>query len=91
MSLLLLLLISIPVTILQGFIISQLWLWFLTPLGVASIGIANAIGIAPLVSLLTSRLDYAKDPDMKGWTLLIGQLIGYLFIWGFGYIVYLFM
>ena len=91
MGLIFLLLLSIPASILQGFVISKLWFWFIAPLGIVNIGIAQAIGISLIVSLLTTHVDMARDPDMKGWPMLIGQVAGLLFIWGFGAIVHMFM
>ena len=90
-SALLMLLFAIPSTIFQGFVLSQLWLWFFVPLGVPSIGVANAIGITLLVSFLTAKLNMATDPEIKGWTLMIAQSFGCLMVWGFGALIHLFM
>lgn len=91
LSALLLFLFSIPAIIFEGFVLSQLWQWFITPLGVVSIGIAQGIGIALLVGLLTSKVNAATNPEMTGWMLAISQIVAFLFVWGFGAIVHLFM
>jgi hypothetical protein len=91
MSLLFLFLLSIPATILQGYVVSQLWLWFIVPLGVVNISVAHGIGIALIVSYLTARINGATDPAIKGWTLFLANVFGALFVWGFAYIIHLFM
>jgi hypothetical protein len=37
--------------ILRGFVLCQLWLWFLVPLGVKEIGMAHALGLTTLVGV----------------------------------------
>ncbi len=39
--------------ILEGVVISVLWRWFIVPFGVREIGIAWAIGLATIVSVVT--------------------------------------
>lgn len=38
---------------LNGFMLSYMWEWFVVPLGVRSIGVVQAVGIAITVSILT--------------------------------------
>jgi len=40
-------------TLLRAFVLYKLWGWFIVPLGVASIEMAQAYGISILVSILT--------------------------------------
>lgn len=45
----------------RGFVLKYLWLWFLTPLGVPALGIAQALGIALLCGLMCKDHDYRDD------------------------------
>jgi len=90
-ALLLALLLIVPVTIFRGYVLSQLWHWFVVPLGVTDIGIAWAIGLSVLVTLFTFRYDIQTDKDMQGWT---GAIVGFIIVlisWGMGALVHLFM
>ena len=52
----------------RGFVLSILWQWFVTPLGVAEIGIPTAIGIACVAGLLVptnSRSDPNKSDERE--------------------------
>ncbi len=50
---LVMMLISPFTSIWRGYVLSILWAWFMTPLGVIPIGVANAIGLSVLVTLFT--------------------------------------
>lgn len=39
-----------------GYVLSIMWGWFFTPLGLPAIGVINALGIALTVNFLTSRV-----------------------------------
>ena len=48
--------VMLPLSILlRAFVLVQLWHWFVVPLGVVSIGMAHAYGLAALVSLLNPQ------------------------------------
>ncbi len=47
--------------IVHGLVLDQLWYWFIEPLGVPSIGLAHAIGLAVLIASLTNQ--YNKDVE----------------------------
>lgn len=49
----LLVLFAIPATILGGFVIADMWEWFIVPIGVAQIGIAQGIGLSLLLGLIS--------------------------------------
>jgi len=46
---------EIPVMMLFGLVISDLWMWFITPMTAIAIGKAHACGIWVLISLLTQH------------------------------------
>ena len=49
----------------QGFVLSMLWEWFITEwFGIWTITIPEAMGIALIVNLLTSNLSH-DDPDIR--------------------------
>ncbi len=87
----------IPIAVyLRGFVIVKLWSMFAVPLGVPAIGIAHAIGIAILASVVVARKSKARD--LKGmsrgevWGEVIGHaVLGPLLIWGMGGVAHLFM
>jgi hypothetical protein len=55
----------IPVEIYWGYVLAQLWNWFLVPLGVHVIGVAEAMGISTVFAVLTlsltSDLEHIKE------------------------------
>lgn len=53
-----------PVAVIwRGYVLSVLWAWFMVPLGMRPIGIALAIGLSLVASLLTGTafLDTSKE------------------------------
>lgn len=53
----------VPVSIiLRGFVLCQLWLWFVVPLGVKEIGIAHALGLSTAISMFGG---HSSSPDME--------------------------
>ena len=94
---LILLALDVPTVMFRGFVLSRFWHWFVVPLGVREIGIALAIGIAMLVSLVTrnpfaaERDDDEQGPIEKGFSRLIAVNAATLFSWGLGAIVACFL
>lgn len=88
---------SIPVALLKALVISWLWLWFLVPLGVPPVGVVHALGITYVVWAILAgvKTQDFKTEDSKWYTETISQLIftllASLVLWGFGYVVHLFM
>lgn len=79
----------------KGVALSVLWGWFAVPLGLPDIGIAHAIGVSVIFSLLAHHASIKKE---EGYDLseLIAKLLGYTIAWpmiaiGIGYIVKSFM
>ena len=87
----------VPLWMLKGYVISQLWTWFLVPLDIPAIGIAQALGLAVLSSLflLGTQKENKDDPDATFTAIMVGKLLGYtgayLFCWATGYIFYCYM
>lgn len=52
-------------SILNGWVLTHLWYWFVYPLGVRPLGLAQAIGFAMIVRYLTHQ-NVATPPDEKG-------------------------
>lgn len=81
--------VAVPVTmIIEGWVISIMWWWFIVLLGVVQIGIAHSLGISAVVSLFKSASP--KNDDTLFVTILkaIFQPLFVLFI---GWIIHLFM
>jgi hypothetical protein len=74
-----------------GIVISDLWLWFIVPLGILSISNAQGIGISLLVGLLTLKPAMALNKEIDGITVIATTIITTLICWGMGAIVHLFM
>lgn len=93
-------LIATPILgMLNGFVLSQLWAWFVVPLGAQPIGVAHAMGLGVLVGLFLSSLHVSaartKKTDKEAHeTLLYAScysVIYALFAWGWGALYHRFM
>lgn len=56
---------GIALSVFRGFVLKKLWGWFMVPLGVVEIGIAMAIGISVIVSLLVQTTVPATKAEHK--------------------------
>lgn len=90
----LLTLLLMPLSIVwKGFVLTKLWAWFVVPLGLPEIGIANAYGICLLLVLFT----VTKKPDSENVTMerFASSAFFALFLplatWGLGAAVHAFM
>lgn len=82
-------LVVIGTTIFRGLTLSVLWGWFIVPLGVVSIGIPMAIGIAMIIGFVTYQDVTTKDRSLgEAFGISIFQC---LFALAVGYILTLFM
>jgi len=50
-------------SVLHGWVLTTLWRWFVVPLGVAQVGIVQAIGISSLIALLTYEMPKQEGDD----------------------------
>lgn len=76
--------------LLNGWVFSWLWLWFLVPLGLPAIGVVHAIGIAGAVGYVTR--DRKRNKDSKADWGDVGFAVAAPFVaLGLGYIITLFM
>ena len=63
----LLAIVSIPLMILlDSYVVSVLWSWFLVPLGVMAIGMAHAYGVCVLFAVVRYRPE-RPDREVKDW------------------------
>ena len=82
-------LIGIPFAILNGWVLSWLWLWFLVPFGLPAIGLVHAIGVSTVVGFMTKQYVPNKDGHAgEAYTFMILFPLASLAI---GYIVHSFM
>jgi hypothetical protein len=85
------LLLIIPMLLLQGYVVSYLWEWFITPVfGLPVLTQLQACGIA----LLSKSLKYIsvthvppKDEQPPEWFQMAAPVLGMLMLLGLGYIV----
>lgn len=84
-------LISIPVTaIWRGYVLTMMWAWFVMPLGVRALGVAQAIGLAMIVGFLTHQ----RRPNDPTHTLMDAVVAAFLtpaIALGLGWVVQAFM
>lgn len=77
---------------LAAFVVTQLWGWFISPLGVATINLWWAFGICLTVRVVAG-IRQPKDPDDEKKTVSdiftgqIAEIIGVLLVWGAGALV----
>ena len=80
---------------LHGFTIRTMWIWFVEPTyQIPAPTIANAAGIAMLVSFITTKIDWHDRDDRDQMSQAayesISSIIRPCFLLGFGWIVHLF-
>jgi len=90
-------------SVLAGFVLHNLWAWFMMPLGISAISIFHAMGIMSVFNVFTSGIlltmvhnqqNKEEDPDKALWKvagLVFGSTAGFLTIWLVGYIEYYLM
>ena len=73
----------------NGFALSWLWFWFITPLGVPVIGTAHAIGISMIARWVTDHNAATKErtPAELAGLIIFMPLLAL----GFGWLAHLFM
>lgn len=76
----------VVLTIFRGIVLSDLWLWFMVPLGVKPIGTAWAIGISCLGGMFT--LHTSKNKEEKPAMGLLSPIIGTLILWFVGWLIH---
>lgn len=91
-----LILVLLPFTmLLRAFVMTQLWSWFVVPLGVMTIGLAHAYGLTIIIALFTmalkSSLDDEKGMAYKVFKFMFEGLGVPLMMWGLGALGTLFM
>lgn len=79
--------------IINGYVLSILWVWFLVPLGLPAISIAHSIGIAMVSSWLTYQHQTSKQEGKEKAleNLAIIFVVRPLAVLGVGYLVKQFM
>lgn len=81
--------------ILRGLVLSALWNWYVQPLGVKSINVAEAIGLALLFGMMMQREsdpEVEKQPFWKRWAnAFFVSVFGAGFAYLFGWIVHFFV
>lgn len=81
---------------LRGWVLSQLWFWFVVAkFHVPALGIAEAIGLALTLGMLTSRAKSCKQDDRPFWE-QVGDAVGSSIVVPllailFGYVVHSFV
>ena len=79
--------------IVNGYVLSILWSWFIIPFGLPQLSIAHAIGVGMVMSFLTYQHQTSTEADKEkaGINLVVVLIIRPLAILGVGYIVKQFM
>lgn len=86
----------ITASIVRGLVLVALWDWYVEQLGVPSINVAEAIGLAMLIGMLVQR--EAEDPKKdkrpfmeKFFANFAASVLGAGFVFLFGWIVHFFV
>jgi hypothetical protein len=74
-------------SVLRGWVLSIIWGWFLVPLGLPAIGIAQAIAISLIASFLTHQAGDKKREGKEIAELWAGLLLNPLLALGMAWIV----
>ena len=92
---------SIPMYLLRGLIIAQLWGWFIVPYfaGVPDLTVLMGVGISLFISLFTintvgAKADFIADKELskkEKWKFIITPIAGLLIVWGISWIFSFFM
>lgn len=90
MPLILTLISLVPLLLLRGLIIADLWRWFIVPLGLSSIGIIQAMGLATLIAMLTHQSNVTTE-KREWWQFILLAVITNLMFWGMGALIHLFL
>lgn len=80
-------------SILNGWVLTKLWAWFIVPLfGAPTLTIAPAIGLALVAHCITyQHINAAKDKDVKWYGSLVQIFTRPLIVLGIGAIVHCFV
>jgi hypothetical protein len=81
---------SVVNILLSGFVLTYLWNWFVVPLDVYQIGIAQALGLTVTARVLagTAKLSREKKSwETEAWQGILIPLV----VWGTAWVIHLFM
>ena len=82
-------------SILRGYVLTWLWLWFIVPVfHLPELGIVQAIGISAVVGFLTTKYSNVDESELKKKTFATAVIESFclsLAILGIGYLVKLFL
>jgi hypothetical protein len=85
-------------TVFRGYVLSEMWSWFIVPLGAPALTVVHAIGISMLVAFLTYQHDATKKAERddgsvgeKLFTMLFASCFYTAWVWGMGAIAHSFM
>jgi len=76
---------------LRGFVLQNLWMWFIVPLGVIALTLPQSIGFAIVVQSFVAKLDYEEKTEDQEYKEIVGAFLVPLWFLGFGWIVQLFI
>ena len=86
-------LVAVPLAAWEGWAVSILWGWFVVPLGVPSLSVWSAAGLALVAALLTHQWKRPSDDDdadaMLAWRITVGLILPPWCL-GFGWIFHAF-
>jgi len=84
------LLVLVPLMVFGGFVWSKLWAWFVSPLGMPEVGVAQAMGLMMVIAApVASHIVEDKNPRHTERSLRFAIL--WLLIWVVGAVIHSFM
>ena len=76
---------------LRAWVMSFMWRWFVTPIGVQALGIAQAFGVSLLIHLLTDRGEPPPE-EKRSTTVQVAIYVAYpILVLGMGAVAHLFV
>jgi multisubunit Na+/H+ antiporter MnhB subunit len=77
----------IGAAVLNGFMLSYMWQWFVVPLGVRAIGVPQAVGIAIICSIVTYREQPKNSEPDEGLNKILLQLAAKVVAFGVAFVL----
>jgi len=83
-------LVAVPLVILQGWVLSVMWGWFVAPtFGIAELSVPVGIGICFIASFLTRQTpNNTGKTDMEKVSEFVGFIVSPLFVLLWGYVIH---
>ena len=92
MYILILMILFVPLTLLNGWVLLNFWNWFILPLGMPEITFGLSVGFCIMISFITQKYEKPEEETTEAKIMRIGSAIlnPFLFL-ATGWIIHLFL